>query len=133
MGARHLLEGSCTIAATRGTSVRCPGVLLGLTQETAVAPDSVDMIGKRRTEADRIRAKFGRVLTPAPPALPRSAERCDVASIEDLVELAARFGAPVMHVEDKWTGADLFLVDDGETRYRYRAEAHSSRFRAIKV
>ena len=79
------------------------------------------MLTRRRTEADRIRARFGSVLVEAPTTLARAAEQLDVATIDALVELAERCGSPVLHVADRWTGAGLFFVDDGGTRYRYRA------------
>jgi hypothetical protein len=84
---------------------------------------------RRRSEADRIRAKFGSRLTPAPPTLPRAAEQLDVATIDALVELSEQCGSPVLHVTDQWTGADLFFVDDGGIRYRYRAAGRSDRYR----
>lgn len=87
------------------------------------------MIGKRRTEAERIRAKLAGVLVTAPPTLPRPAESLDVASIDVLVKLAEQCGSPVVHIEDQWTGADVFFVDDGGTRYRYRAAGRPDGFR----
>jgi hypothetical protein len=87
------------------------------------------MIGKRRTEADRIRAKLAGVLVPAPPSLPRAAENLDVSSIDALVKLSDQCGSPVVHIEDQWTGADVFFVDDGGTRYRYRAAGRTDRAR----
>ena len=52
-----------------------------------------------------------------------------MATIDALVELAEQSGSPVLHVADQWTGADLFFVDDGGTRYRYRAAARAERKR----
>ena len=87
------------------------------------------MIGKRRTEAHRIRTKLAGVLVTAPPTLPRAAEHLDVTTIEALVKLAEQSGSPVVHIADEWAGADLFFVDDGGTRYRYRAAGRPDQFR----
>jgi hypothetical protein len=89
------------------------------------------MIGRRRTEADRIRARLAEagVLVAAPPTLPRAAENQSVPTIDALVKLSEQCGSPVVHVEDQWTGADVFFVDDGGTRYRYRAAGRPDRFR----
>jgi hypothetical protein len=92
------------------------------------------MIVRRRTEADRIRAKLAGVLVTAPSTLPRAAEHVDVTSIEALVKLSEQCGSPVVHIADQWTGADVFFVDDGGTRYRYRAAGRPERFgRPVRV
>jgi len=87
------------------------------------------MMWHRRTEADRIRAKLGGALVSAPAQLPHAVEQLDVATIDALVKLSEQCGSAVNHVEDRWTGADLFFVDNGGTRYRYRAAGEPDRFR----
>ena len=76
---------------------------------------------RRRTEAERIRAQHRARLVAAPARLSPAAEVVDVVGIDALVRLADRCVVPVHHRADPRTGAEVYFVDDGGVRYRYRA------------
>jgi len=79
------------------------------------------VLTRRRSEAERIHARYGEVLVDVTGGLHRAAEELDVATIDALVKLAERCGRPVNHLPDPHAGADVYFVDDGGVRYRYRA------------
>jgi hypothetical protein len=61
----------------------------------------------------------------APAAVSHVTDFVDVTSVDVLVKLAVKVGTSVLRIPDQWTGADVFFVDDGGTRFRYRAAARS--------
>ena len=74
----------------------------------------------KRGEAARIRARHSdrldEVRVPTP-----MAEEFDVPSFDAVLRLADEHGARISFVSDPALGRDLFFVDNGGIRYRYRA------------
>ena len=112
MGARAI-EGFATIAAVM------------LSQRWLIpAPAAVDAGGMfertRRGEAARIRARYGHRL--AETRIPtKPTEEFEVPTFDALLLLADEHGTKVSCVPDPTIGRDLYFVDDGAIRYRYRA------------
>ena len=86
----------------------------------------------RSCEADRIRARYGDLLVDGRER-PEAREHVEVATIDTLVRLAYRVQTTVAHVPEPRTRRDLFFVDDGGVRYRYRAAASDSGRRPVTV
>lgn len=86
-----------------------------------------------RSEAKRIGRRYRRLLVPAPTDIRPVTEEVDVSTFESLVQLAASAGSTVTHLPDPWGEADLYFVEDGGVRYRYRAAGRHRTARRVTV
>ena len=80
------------------------------------------IVRTRRSEAARIRARHGNRLADVRAPVP-STEEFDVPSFDALLKLADEHETKVSCVADPALGRDLYFVDNGGIRYRYRAAA----------
>ena len=86
-----------------------------------------------RSEAHRISRRYRRILAPASGDLRPVTEEVDVASFESLADLAVAAGRTVAHLPDPWAEADVYFVEDGGVRYRYRATGRARAARRMTV
>ena len=74
----------------------------------------------RRSEAARIRARHGARLDDVR-LPPLTVQEFDVPNFDAILRLADEHGTRISCVSDPAFGRDLFFVDNGGVRYRYRA------------
>ena len=86
-----------------------------------------------RSEAQRISRRYRRILAPAPSDIRPVTEEVDVSSFESLAQLARAAGRSVTHLPDPWAEADVYFVEDGGVRYRYRAAGRARAARRMTV
>ena len=72
----------------------------------------------RRSEAARIQARYGSLITVAQADLKEDGKRILVASIEDLVKLAQRDDRMILHQELE-PQSHLYFIQDGAVTYQY--------------
>jgi hypothetical protein len=87
----------------------------------------------QRSEAKRISRRYRRILAPAHGDIRSVTEEVDVGSFESLAQLAKAAGRTVTHLPDPWAEADVYFVEDGGIRYRYRATGRARAARRMTV
>jgi signal peptidase I len=85
-----------------------------------------------RSEDERIKARYGSRIVRASTAIPDGRWISDVEDVDALVRIAQHYDRVILQTDDG--NATTFLVDDGVTVYRFRAQAgkaSSSQFAAL--
>jgi hypothetical protein len=107
------------------------GSVVALLVQTRLPP-AEDTAVIRRTEGERIRARYAHLLL-AEPEPARFSEVVEVGTIQALARLAERCGGAVGHAHDVRSGRDAFFIDEGGIRYRYRTAPKRNGARKITV